>query len=34
MMMVTSVTKPVELFNVKISSLKGDFTINTSNEGS
>ena len=27
-------TKPVELFNVKISSLKRDFTINTSNQGS
>ena len=28
-MMMGVVTKPVELFNVKISSLKRDFTINT-----
>ena len=28
-MMMEVVTKPVELFNVKISSLKRDFTINT-----
>ena len=33
-MMMGVVTKPVELFNVKISSLKRDFTINTSNQGS
>ena len=28
-MMMGVTTKPVELFNVKISSLKRDFTINT-----